>query len=100
MFQKEEDLYGLLKLCLLKEIAITNDYVNIPNLSDKIANIMSILKIGKKEYNNVEEGVLDILKSKKGSNIITFSNYVDGLISQDEINTLLISKLSNSKNDI
>ena len=101
-FDKNEskELIGLLKLCLLKEIAITNDYDNIPNLSDKIANIMSILKIGKKEYDNVEEGVLDILKSKKGSNIITFANYVDGLISQDEINTLLISKLSNSKNDI
>ena len=97
---ESKELKGLLKLCLLKEIAITNDYKYIKNLPEKIRKIMSILKIGKKDYKNVQEGILEILKSKKGSNIFTFAKYVDGLISQNDINIYLISKLSNSKKDI
>ena len=50
---ESKELKGLLKLCLLKEIAITNDYKYIKNLPEKITNIMSILKIGKKDYKNV-----------------------------------------------
>ena len=93
-------LFGLLKLCLLKEIAITDDYDNILDIPDKIANIMSILKIGKIESKKVKEGILELLKKEKGNNIIIFSKYVDGLISQVEINKLLILKLHYSRSDI
>ena len=47
-----QNLFGLLKLCLLKEIAITSDYEGIKNLlPGKILKIMEILKRGKIESN-------------------------------------------------
>ena len=101
-FDKNESqkLFGLLKLCLLKEIAITNDYKFINDLPEKISNIMTILKRGKIESKEVQRGINEILEKEKGSNIITYAKYVDGLITQDEINTFLIPKLNESKNDI
>ena len=95
------NLFGLLKLCLLKEIAITNDYDNIKyNLPEILFNIMEILKKGKINYNNNQEGILKLLKCIDGSNIINFSKYVDNLIHQSVINQYLIQRLSYSKNDI
>ena len=45
------------------------------NLPEKISNIMSILKIGKIKSKNIQEGIVEILKKEKGSNIITFEKY-------------------------
>ena len=96
-----QQLFGLLKLCLLREIAITDDYEKIKNsLPEKISKIMEILKKGKIKSNEIEKGIVEILEKTKGGNIMNFANYVDGLINQNEINTLLIPNLSNSKNDI
>ena len=94
------NLFGLLKLCLLKEIAITNDYEKINNLPEILSNIMEILKNGKINYNNNQEGILKLLKQIDGSNIINFSKYVDNLIHQSNINKYLIQNLSSSKNEI
>ena len=94
------DLHGLLKLCLLKEIAITDEFTYFTGLPKEISNIITILKNGKIEYNEVKEGILEILKKIKGGNIINFSNYVDSLINQKDINKYLIPKLNYSKNQI
>ena len=94
------ELNGILKLCLLKEIACTNDFKKMNNLPEKISNIMSILQKGEIDYNNVQDGILKVLEKIKGGNIINFSRYIDEVISQEEINTFLISKLNDSKNRI
>ena len=70
------------------------------NLPDKISNIMKILRRGQLHYNNNKDGIRQLLSREKGSNIMFFSEKVDGLISQNEINTILIPRLSDSKNDI
>ena len=95
-----QNLFGLLKLCLLKEIANTKEFNNLMNLPDKISNIMKILRRGKLHYNNNKDGIRQLLSREKGSNIMFFSEKVDGLISQNEINTILIPRLSYSRNDI
>ena len=95
-----QNLFGLLKLCLLKEIANTKEFNNLMNLPDKISNIMKILRRGKLHYNNNKDGIRQLLSREKGSNIMLFSEKVDGLISQNEINTILIPRLSYSRNDI
>ena len=101
-FQKDnfQNLCGLLKLCLLKEIAITDDIKNINDLPAKISKIMEILRKGKNEKTESEETIFEILNKAKDGNLINFAKYVDLLISQDEINTYLIQRLSDSKNDI
>ena len=92
---------GLLKLCLIKEIAISEDFDDdFEGLPKKISDILKILKKGKINYNNVEEGILKILKKVKGGNIFCFSKYVDSLISQNDINNYIFPKLYYSKNDI
>ena len=95
------DLFGLLKLCLLKEIAINIKFEDIINLPINILNILAILKNGSLNYNNVQEGIVAALKKINGGNIINFSKYVDELIKQSDINNYLISNLNfNLKTDI
>ena len=62
-------LFGLLKLCLLKEISLIKDFNKNHNLPDYISNIMTILKRGQIECNNIKEDILKILKKIKGGNI-------------------------------
>ena len=95
------DLFGLLKLCLLKEIAINTNFEEIRNVPINILNILTILKNGQLNYNNVQEGIVKALQQINGGNIINFSKYVDDLIKQSEINNYLISNLDpNLKNEI
>ena len=97
------DLFGLLKLCLLKEIAKNIDFNRLQNIPKYILNILTILKNGVLNYNSVkvQEGIIQALKKINGGNIINFSKYVDGLISQSDINNYLIRNLDlNIKNNI
>ena len=97
------DLHGLLKLCLLKEMATSNDFENdndIEELPKNISDIFKILKKGKINNNDVQKGILEILKKTKGGNIINFAKYVDKLISQNDISNYIFLKLFNSKDDI
>ena len=91
--KSNQNLFGLLKLCLLKEIALLIDFNKNGNLPDYILNIMTILKQGQIECNDVKEEILKVLKKIKGGNIINFSNYVDSLITEEDINKYLISQL-------
>jgi len=94
---KNGDLFGLLKLCLLKEISskINNDEIN--NLNDEISMIIKILKNGYIFFGDPKEKIAQILKKLKGSNIINFSKYVD-----QTINSIAIDNLMNklSQNDL
>ena len=96
------DLHGLLKLCLLKEIANSDDINNeiIKKLPSNLSWVMAILKNGKINYENVQEGILEILKKINGRNIINFSKYVDEIITLNSINKYLFPYLNDSRNDI
>ena len=95
------NLFGLLKLCLLKEISLIKDFNENNNLPDYISNIITILKRGQIECNDVKNDILKILKKIKGGNIINFSNYVNDLIAEADINKYLISQLDeNAKSEI
>ena len=90
------DLPGLLKLCLLKKISKGLNLNYLYDLPKYIKNIIQILQNGKLDCDDAQEGILQILKKIKGSSIINFSKYVDGLINKNDINTLLIPKFNNS----
>ena len=86
-------LSGLLKLCLIKKIA--NNLNNVENLPKYMQGIIKILKNGTLDYDENQKGIFNILKKIQGSNLINFSKYADGLINQDDINNILIPRLSN-----
>ena len=102
-FKKNYGFYlsGLLKLCLLKEIALNYDINKCENIPDYLLNIMKILRRGKISYNDIKQDILKVLKKIKGSNIINFSRYVNDLITQIDIYKYLIPRLdSKTKNEI
>ena len=55
------DLNGLLKLCLLKEIAKKMDNEKIYKLEEKIQVIIKILKNGEIDFNTIKEGIKKVL---------------------------------------
>ena len=102
-FKKNYAFYlsGLLKLCLLKEIALNYDINKCENIPDYLLNILKILRRGKISYNDIKQDILKVLKKIKGSNIINFSRYVNDLITQIDIYKYLIPRLdSKTKNEI
>ena len=83
-------LIGLLKLCLLKEIASKLDEEQFKKFSQIISCIMRILKNGYiKTGDNIKETIKQVLQKVKGSNIINFSNYVDEEINTDQIKNMI-----------
>ena len=96
------DLHGLLKLCLLKEIAKSEEfrYSDFNNLPKILSNVMIILRNDQIVENKVEEGIKAVLKKINGSNIICFSKFVEQLISQNDINKYLIPYLNKTKGEI
>ena len=82
------ELHGLLKLCLLKEISPKlNDY-QIKQLPEIVAKIMKILKFGYSNDSNIQKNIKDVLEKMKGSNIISFSSYVNEIINSNELNNI------------
>ena len=59
------NLFGILKLCLLKEIALLIDLDKINDLPDYLSNIMTILKKGEIECDDVKEEILKVLRRIK-----------------------------------
>ena len=90
----------MLKLCLLKEIAICEEFEKLEGLPEHISNIITILKNGKINYDDIKSGIKQILEKIKGGNILNFSKYVDNLITQYDITKFLIPKLKKSENNI
>ena len=94
--QSNKELKGLLKLCLLKEVSgkIDSSYLN--DLPNEISWILKILKNGYIKVDDPKEGIVNVLRKMKGSNIINFSKYID-----ETVNFNLLIDLMNklSKND-
>ena len=83
------DLFGLLKLCLLKEISSKLDLNRLEKLPDIIRYIMEVLQHGYIENNDVKQNIKDILEKVRGSSIINFSNYVDEIFDANQIRAVL-----------
>ena len=83
------ELYGLLKLCLLKEISPKLNDNQIKQLPDIVGNIMTILKNGYIDSPDMRQSIKGVLKKMKGSNIISFSRYVNEIINSNELNKII-----------
>ena len=87
--EKKIELYGLLKLCLLKEISAKFEDDEIRKLPELLSYIMEILKRGYISNEIKKDEIKDVLNKMKGSNIMNFSRYINKSISQTEIDMLL-----------
>ena len=95
-----ENLSGLLKLCLLKEISSKYTDNKIRELSENLSWIIEILKNGYIFIGDPKEGIAKILNKLNGCNIINFSKYVDETINFNEVNNLISRLDQNSINEI
>ena len=110
-FNCYKDLKGILKLCLLNEIASKIDDSYLNNLFEKKnipENLFYIMKILKKSYvyvnqkNEVGNAIEKILRNNNGCNVLNFSNYVEEQINQEwiqKINNFVPPKDLNDIND-
>ena len=88
-FKKEIELYGLSKLCLLKEISSKYKDDEILDLPEFLSCIIKILKNGYITEKIKKEEIKNVLNRMKGSNILNFSKFVDKSIDSTQINQLL-----------
>ena len=86
---KKIELYGLLKVCLLKEISAKLEDDEIRKLPELLSYIMQILKRGYISNEIKQEEIKEVLNKMKGSNIMNFSRYVNRSISQSDTDILL-----------
>ena len=86
-----QEIIGLLKLCLLKEISKKISEDELKKLPDLICYIMNILSLGyiPDDPGCVRKNIMDVLKKTEGSSIINFSNYVDEIIDANQLNKIL-----------
>ena len=85
-----KEIIGLLKLCFLKEISQKISEDKLKSLPDMVFYILKILSNGHIENEpDAKKNISEVLKKTEGSNIITFSNYVDEIIDSKLINKLL-----------
>ena len=91
IFKKEKDknLYGLLKVCLMKEISSKLDEEQIEKLPEFLSYIVQILKNGYIEREIKKEEIKKVLEKIKGSNILNFSRFIEKSINDEHINILL-----------
>ena len=98
--QKEEELYGLLKLCLLKEISSKFTKEQIKQLPKLLSYILTVLKNGYISDTIAEEDIKKILEKMKGSDILNFSKYIDQVIDLGQIKMLKQFLNQEDKNNI
>ena len=84
-----EELYGLLKLCFLKEISSKLQDDEIKKLPEFLSYIIVILQKGYIPYAVEKEDIKKVLKKMEGSNILNFSRYVDKTIDSSHLTLLL-----------
>ena len=85
----DSELFGLLKLCLLKEIAFKLKMIQINKLETITSSIMEILKNGRVKSSEAKLCIKEVLEKMTGSNIINFSRYVDGVVSSKDIKEII-----------
>ena len=90
-YNENPEIQGLLKLCFLKEVSQKISDDNLRKLPELIQCILKILSNGYLEDNpdDLKKNIVDVLKKMRGSNIINFSNYVDEVIDDNQINKIL-----------
>ena len=88
---ENQDIIGILKLCLLKEVSQKLSEDKLKQLPEIYNYLMRILQNGYIELNpyNITKNIKDVLNKIKGSNIINFSNYVDEIIDLNQLNMIL-----------
>ena len=91
IFQKEEELCGLLNHCLFKEIAGKLDDIQKKYLPKKLSYIYRILKESYTEEKIEEEEIKNTLYRVKGKSITNILRYIDKIYKK--INLSLIEKL-------
>ena len=85
-----KQLIGLLKLCLLKEVALLVDEYKLEQLPEEIKYIMQILSNGYiSSDKNIKQDIKKVLKKISGTNLINFSNYVDEKIDSHNLKKIL-----------
>ena len=91
-------LTGNLKIYLLKYIS---KYININSIkSEEIRNIMKELKENLKVQQDPEKDIQANLQEKNGQNIIDYSNYINSIINDKEVDKLLNLVDKSKKNEI
>ena len=93
-YNKKNDnkqIIGLLKLCLLKEVSQKINFDKLKVLPEMVFYILKILSNGyiEQEPDDSKKSIRDVLEKSKGSNILTYSNYVDETIDSYLINNIL-----------
>lgn len=90
------ELTGLLRLCLLKEISIKLDLNKIKKLPPFTSYIIELLKNNSTmiEYNTVEI-IKEVLLKMEGCNIINISKFINDSINQNELK--ILKQLLNKK---
>ena len=88
-FKKENNLYGLLKVCLMKEISSKLDEEQIKKLPEFLSYIVQILKNGYVLGEIKKEEIKNVLKKMEGSNILNFSRFIEKSINDEHINLLM-----------
>ena len=79
-----------IKLSLLKEISAKLNKNKIQKLPEMIKYIINILKNGYIEQDeDIKNAIKEVLKKMKGSNIINFSEYVDEIIDQKQLDKII-----------
>ena len=95
---KVEELSGILHLCNLKNIA---RYIDLKKIKDDtIREIMKDLKEGIELSDNPQEDIKESLTKKDGNNILTFINYLNKKIKNQDVNDLIDLIDSNKRKDI
>ena len=88
--KQDEEINGLLKLCLLKEISfeLNDNVINmLPGLSSTI--MQDIKNVNIKYSNNSEEEIKRVIYEITKSNIINFSDFIGEALNVKQINELL-----------
>lgn len=87
-FCKKNELSGILRLCLLKEISL--NVREITKLPELISSLIQILRCDRflSDKPSPEEKIKQVLEKMKGSNIVNFSKIINDCINNNVINFL------------
>ena len=95
---KVEELSGILHLCNLKNIA---RYIDLKKIKDEtIKEIMKDLKEGIVLSDDPKTDIKESLQKKDGNNIMTFINYLDKKIKNEDVKNLVDLFDSNKRKEI
>ena len=95
---KVEELSGILHLCNLKNIA---RYIDLKKIKDDtIREIMKDLKERIELSDNPQEDIKESLSNKDGNNILTFINYLNKKIKNQDVKDLIDLIDNNQRDDL